>query len=85
MFFSEVLFFSQKFFVYCARYIAHGRIINFFISEDNCDDDDESYSIRAGWWLVGLGLGLGFGSGFVFGVRYAGLGGAADRVPAWQI
>ena len=52
-FFSEVL---------CTGILAHGRIINFFISEDNCNDDDESHSIRVGWWLVGLGLGLGLGS-----------------------
>ena len=52
------------------RYIAHGRIINFFISEDNCDDDAESHSIRVGWWMVGFGFGFGFG----FGVRYGGFG-----------
>ena len=75
---SSYFFFSQKFFVLydctASRYIAHGRIINFFISEDNCDDDDESYSIRAGWWLVGLGLGLGMGLGSGCGTVGLGLG-----------
>ena len=31
------------------------------LREDSCDDHDESYSIRAGWWLVGLCLGSGWG------------------------
>ena len=50
--------------MYCCtanRYIAHGLIISFFISDNYCDDDDESHSIRVGWWSVGFGLGLDLG------------------------
>ena len=67
MFFSEILFFLREvlFFEQTGILRTDERIINFFISEDNCDDNDESYSIRVGWWLVGLGLDLGSGCGTV--------------------
>ena len=48
LFFSEILFFSEVLFLATGILRTDERIINFFISEDNCNDDDESYSIRAG-------------------------------------